>query len=129
LAVFWFLLISLVVVVAAVTLAVLGSGDGHSPDEAALGGLTDVPPDRLDDPLPTHRQLGRADVETLRLPLAARGYRMREVDDVLDRLGAELAERDARIAELESSLAGAQAAAMGRTDLFKGAEERRRDEH
>ncbi|AXK36183.1 DivIVA domain-containing protein [Streptomyces armeniacus] len=128
-AVFWFLLISLVVVVAAVTLAVLGSGDGRGPDQAAVGGLTDVPPDRLDDPLPAHRQVGRADVETLRLPLAARGYRMREVDDVLDRLGAELAERDARIAELESALAGAQAAAMGRTDLFKGVEERRRDEH
>ena len=47
----------------------------------------------------------------LRLPVAARGYRMADVDDVLDRLGAELAERDARIAELESALAGAQAAA------------------
>ena len=39
---------------------------------------------------------------------------MQQVDDILDRLGAELAERDARIAELESALAGAQAAAMGR---------------
>jgi hypothetical protein len=39
---------------------------------------------------------------------------MEQVDDVLDRLGAELAERDARIAELESALAGAQAVAMSR---------------
>jgi hypothetical protein len=30
------------------------------------------------------------------------------VDDVLGRLGAELAERDARIAELEAALAGAR---------------------
>ncbi len=57
-------------------------------------------------------------MEALRLPTGARGYRMREVDDVLDRLGAELAERDARIAELQSALAGAQAAARGDGELF-----------
>ncbi len=95
---FWFLLIALVVVVAAVSLAVLGgSGDGVLPE---------APPQYLADPLPADRPLGRADVETLRLPTAVRGYRMAEVDDVLSRLGAELAERDARIAELERSLTG-----------------------
>ncbi|HET6634011.1 MAG TPA: DivIVA domain-containing protein [Streptomyces sp.] len=113
---FWFLLISLVVVIAAVALAVLGSGDGHG--RTATGGLADTEPDRLEDPLPPDRPLGRADVEALRLPTGARGYRMREVDDVLDRLGAELAERDARIAELRSALAGAQAAARGGRELF-----------
>ena len=46
-----------------------------------------------------------------RFPLAARGYRMADVDDALNRLAAELAERDARIADLESALAGARAAA------------------
>jgi DivIVA domain-containing protein len=50
-------------------------------------------------------------VESLRFPLAVRGYRMSDVDDALGRLGAELAERDARIAGLESALAGARAAA------------------
>lgn len=114
---FWFLLIAMLVAVAAVTLAVARSGDGTG--RTVRGGLVDAPPDRLADPLPLDRPVGRADVEALRLPLAARGYRMSEVDDVLDRLGAELAERDARIAELESALAGAQAAAMGRTDLFR----------
>ena len=109
---FWFLLISLALVVAAVTLAVVGgSGDGRGP---VTGGLADAPPDRLDEPLPLSRPVNRGDVDALRLPVAARGYRMRQVDDVLDRLGAELAERDARIAELESALAGAQAAAMSR---------------
>lgn len=44
---------------------------------------------------------------------------MADVDEVLARLGAELAERDSRIAELESTLAGAQATAVGRPDLFE----------
>ncbi|MFJ9406003.1 DivIVA domain-containing protein [Streptomyces sp. NPDC101393] len=103
--VFWFLLIAMVVVVAAVTLVVVGGGDG--------GGLRDAEPDRLLDPLPGDRPVDRADVEAVRLPVAVRGYRMIEVDDVLDRLAAELAERDSRIAELEAALAGAHAAAMG----------------
>jgi DivIVA domain-containing protein len=105
--VFWFLLISLAVVVAAVTLAVVGSsGDGRG--GAVTGGLADAPPDQLDEPLPPDRPVNRVDVDALRLPVTARGYRMQQVDDVLDRLGAELAERDARIAELESVLAGAR---------------------
>lgn len=97
---FLFLLITLVVVVGAVTLAVVGGGDG--------GQLSEAPPDRLDDPLPADRPLDRDDVEALRLPMTLRGYRMSDVDDVLGRLGAELAERDARIAELEEALAGAR---------------------
>ena len=43
----------------------------------------------------------RAGVDGLRFTLAFRGYRMDEVDDVLDRLVDELESRDARIAELE----------------------------
>lgn len=42
-----------------------------------------------------------ADLEALRFPVVLRGYRMDAVDAVLDRLGTELAERDARIEELE----------------------------
>lgn len=118
---FWFLLIAMLAVVGAVTLAVVGSGDGSG--RAVEGGLRDAEPDVPVDPLPEDRPVGRADVESLRLPLALRGYRMSEVDEVLDRLGAELAERDARIAELESALAGAQAAAMGRGGLFQEGEQ------
>ncbi|MDJ0385453.1 DivIVA domain-containing protein [Streptomyces sp. G-G2] len=92
---FWFLLIALVVVVAGVTLAVVGGGT-----EAVL---PDVDPEIVADGLPETRPVLRADIEALRLPVAARGYRMAEVDDVLTRLGAELAERDARIAELEAA--------------------------
>lgn len=93
------MLIALVAVVAAVALAVLGDG----------GALRDAGTDRLDDRLPADRPLVRGDIDGVRLPTAVRGYRMLDVDEVLDRLGAELAERDARIAELESALAGAPA--------------------
>lgn len=108
---FLFLLIAMVVVVAAVTLAVVGGGDREVLPESA--------PEQLVDPLPATRPVGRADIEALRLPVTPRGYRMADVDEVLARLGAELAERDARIAELESTLAGAQATAVGGPDLFK----------
>ncbi|MFD8523184.1 DivIVA domain-containing protein [Streptomyces capillispiralis] len=100
---FLFLVLALAVVVAAVTLAVVGGGDNAPLPEAA--------PEHLWDVLPPDRPVNRADVDDLRFPLAARGYRMADVDDALGRLGAELAERDARIADLESALAGARAAA------------------
>ncbi|MFD7720861.1 hypothetical protein [Streptomyces sp. NPDC059814] len=113
---FWFLLLAMVVVVAAVTLVVVGGG------RSAI--LQDVAPEQLTDPLPATRPVGRADVEALRLPVTARGYRMTDVDEALGRLGAELAERDARIAELESALAGAQATRAGRPDLLKEPQDR-----
>ncbi|MEW2611474.1 DivIVA domain-containing protein [Streptomyces sp. NPDC047880] len=100
---FLFLVVALAVVVAAVTLAVVGGGENAPLPEAV--------PERLRDPLPPDRPVDRADIEGLRFPLAARGYRMADVDDALSRLGAELAERDARIADLESALAGARSAA------------------
>jgi DivIVA domain-containing protein len=112
---FLFLVVALVVVVAAVTLAVVGGGEGDGP-------LPEAPPERLHDPLPLDRPVDRADIESLRFPLAARGYRMSDVDDALSRLGAELAERDARIADLESALAGAQASA-GHVSMEKPAQE------
>lgn len=100
---FLFLVVALAVVVAAVTLAVVGGGENSPLPEAA--------PERLADFLPADRPVGRTDVESLRFPVAVRGYRMADVDDALGRLGAELAERDARIADLESALTGARAAA------------------
>ena len=97
---FLFLVVALAVVVGAVTLAVVGGGEN--------GPLPEAAPERLRDPLPPDRPVDRADVEGLRFPLAARGYRMSDVDDALNRLAAELAERDARIGELESALAVAR---------------------
>ncbi|CAL9462005.1 hypothetical protein SUDANB178_02627 [Streptomyces sp. enrichment culture] len=120
---FLFLVVALAVVVAAVTLAVVGGGESAPLPEAA--------PERLRDPLPPDRPVDRADVESLRFPVAPRGYRMADVDDALGRLAAELAERDARIADLETALAGARAAAHEqraehpRTEPDEGREEQR----
>ncbi|GAA3181352.1 MULTISPECIES: DivIVA domain-containing protein [Streptomyces] len=107
---FWFLLIAMVVVVAVVTLVVVGG---------ERGGLRDAEPEQLYDPLPQERPLTRADIESVRFAVTVRGYRMNDVDDALDRIGAELAERDARIAELEAALAGVHAASMGAPGLIR----------
>ncbi|MFF6976497.1 DivIVA domain-containing protein [Streptomyces sp. NPDC008343] len=112
---FLFLVVALAVVVAAVTLAVVGGGESDGP-------LPEAESERLQDLLPLDRPVDRADIETLRFPLAARGYRMADVDDALSRLGAELAERDARIADLESALSGAQAS-PGHVSMDKPAQE------
>jgi DivIVA domain-containing protein len=95
--VFWLILVVMVLVVGAAALVALGGG----------GSLPDAERDRLGAHLPADRALGRADIDELRLPMALRGYRMDEVDNVLDRVGAELTHRDIRIAELENALAAA----------------------
>jgi DivIVA domain-containing protein len=97
--VFWFILVVMVVVLGAAALVALGAG----------GSLPEAEQDRITVRLPQERALNRQDVDELRLPMALRGYRMDEVDDLLDRLAAELAQRDVRIAELEAELAGVRA--------------------
>ena len=49
------------------------------------------------------------DVDAVRFGLGLRGYRMDQVDEVLDRLAAALAERDVVIGELRSRLAAQDA--------------------
>ncbi len=51
------------------------------------------------------------DVDALRFGLGLRGYRMDQVDEVLDRLAAVLEERDAVVADLRSQLAAVRGAA------------------
>ena len=109
---FWLILVVMVLVVGAAALVALGSG----------GSLPDAERDRLAARLPQHRPLARADVDALRFPMALRGYRMDEVDDVLDRLGAELMHRDVRVSELEAAL-GAALAAGGSADGGPGTAE------
>ncbi|GAA2131302.1 hypothetical protein GCM10009760_04900 [Kitasatospora kazusensis] len=102
---FWIIVAAMAVVVGGAALVALGSG----------GVLPEAVHDRIAARLPQDRPLSRHDVDEIRLPMALRGYRMDEVDDVLDRLGAELAYRDSRIAELEAAEAvrGAVQAAPG----------------
>ncbi|MBO1413673.1 DivIVA domain-containing protein [Streptomyces sp. FH025] len=90
---FWVIVVAMAVVVGGAALVALGGG----------GSMPEAVPDRIAARLPQDRPLSKTDVDDLRLPMALRGYRMDEVDDVLDRLGAELAYRDSRIAELEAA--------------------------
>ena len=85
-----------IVAIAAVALLAVGR----------LGELPDTEPDRAPLALPEDRPLAKADVDDVRFAVGMRGYRMDEVDDVLDRLADEVADKDARIAELERRLAG-----------------------
>lgn len=88
------LLLVLVLVVVGIGLVAAGRGDG----------LPDAPADRAPVVLPV-TALRPEDLSRLRFSVAFRGYRMSEVDDVLDRLTGELATRDATIAALRGQLA------------------------
>ena len=91
--VFWVLLG--IAVLCGVAVVASGRGDGLAPAD----------PDRPDVGLPDDRPAVREDVDRLRFSVGLRGYRMDEVDDVLDRLAGDLALRDAMIAYLEGQLA------------------------
>ena len=65
--------------------------------------LQPVPEERADVALPA-RPLRAADLDAVRFGVTVRGYRMSEVDDVLARLAAELADRDARLEALGAGL-------------------------
>lgn len=76
--------------------AVLGVAAAVATRDDAL--LRPAPPDRADVELPA-RPLRPDDVTGVRFGMALRGYRMSEVDRVLDRLAAELADRDRMLAD------------------------------
>ena len=72
----------------------------------AAGGVGEMSSEPVYD---TYRQqlppgpLGAEDIRRARFGLALRGYAMNQVDDLLERLAREVADRDARIAELTSA--------------------------
>ncbi len=82
-----------------IAIALIAAGRGDSMAQAW--------PDRRYLSLPEDRSLTADDVESLRLAVAFRGYRMEEVDDLLDRISVELAARDTYIERLRQELAGA----------------------
>jgi hypothetical protein len=72
-----------------------------------------APPLRDEPPweLPGERAMRPEDVDSVRLPVALRGYRFAETDILLDRLAGELRDRDAEIARLRERLPDEVAAA------------------
>jgi DivIVA domain-containing protein len=86
------LLLVLLAVVAAVAVVATGRG----------GAMGEVTPDRSPRGRLPDGDVARADIDALRFTTGLRGYRMDEVDDVLDRLATELEQRDRRITELEA---------------------------
>lgn len=90
----WFIA---VVIVAALGVAAVAAAGG-------LGGMAKEPrKDVYRQDLPVERPLGAEDINKLRFGTALRGYAMDQVDDILDRLSREIAERDAVIAGLRSA--------------------------
>jgi DivIVA domain-containing protein len=73
---------------------------------AALTGraddMADMPRDAAPPELPADRPLNGDDVRGLRFEMAFRGYRMADVDAVLDRVAEDIAWRDAEIARLRT---------------------------
>ncbi len=84
-------LLLVLVVVGTAAAAALGRGDR----------MAAAPIDRNFLGLPDER-ISPDDVAGVRFSLTVRGYRMSEVDEVLDRLAWELSQRDAHIAAMES---------------------------
>ncbi|AYY14305.1 DivIVA domain-containing protein [Actinobacteria bacterium YIM 96077] len=60
------------------------------------------------------RSLRPSDLENIRFAVVLRGYRMDQVDGVIERLEAELEWRDRRIAELEDGVAATDPPSTGR---------------
>jgi DivIVA domain-containing protein len=92
--VFWVMVLVIGVIVFGIAAVAAGRG----------GTLGEAYPDRPDTPLPDDRPLRAGDLDGLRFSVGFRGYRMDEVDEVLDRVSTELEARDKRIAELDWQL-------------------------
>jgi DivIVA domain-containing protein len=92
------ILLIVVALVVVTAVAVFAVGDS--------GRLRADEPDREPADLPDDRGLAAADVDRVRFALGVRGYRMDQVDDVLDRFAAELTRRDQYEAALVEQVRG-----------------------
>lgn len=86
----WFIAAAAIVALGIAAVAAAGGGGGMSREPVY---------DTYRQQLPA-RPLTATDIEQARFGVTLRGYAMGQVDDLLERLGREIAERDARIAEL-----------------------------
>ena len=84
-----------IVVIAVAALLVVGRLDAS---------LVEVGPDQPPLNLPADRPLVHDDVDAVKFGVGMRGYRMDEVDTVLDRVADDLEARDQRIDQLERAL-------------------------
>jgi DivIVA domain-containing protein len=76
----WFFAILVVALMGGVAVVAIGHG----------GSMTEAYDDRPDSRVPADGPLGAADLRAVRFSTAFRGYRMSEVDALLDRLAAAL---------------------------------------
>lgn len=90
----WFFGLIVVLLIGAV--AVVASG--------RWGAMAPAYDDRPDLTVPARQALTSADIQTARFGVGLRGYRMDEVDTLLERITREVAERDRRIADLERAV-------------------------
>lgn len=94
-----FAIVAALVVIAAVAAAAgRTSGLGAEPDDRSETGLLGLP-------VSPDGEWDADDLERIRFPVVARGYRMEQVDQVITQLRRQLGERDERIAELEGARA------------------------
>ncbi|MDX6293319.1 MAG: hypothetical protein QOH50_2394 [Kribbellaceae bacterium] len=108
----WFFALIVVLLIGAV--AVVASG--------RWGAMSETYDDRPDVLVPARHALTADDIESSRFAVGVRGYRMDEVDTLLERVAREVAERDRRIADLERAvtpiLHGPEGAGFSPRDQF-----------
>jgi DivIVA domain-containing protein len=90
----WFFALIVVLLIGAV--AVVASG--------RWGAMSEAYDDRPDVLVPARHVLTADDIESSRFAIGVRGYRMDEVDALLERVAREVAERDRLIADLERAV-------------------------
>ncbi|MEV7428235.1 DivIVA domain-containing protein [Nocardioides sp. NPDC092400] len=81
----WFFAVLVVLVMGGIAAVAAGRG----------APMAEVEHDRLRVDVPEDRPLSAADMRRVRFPLALRGYRMQDVDALLDRLAREQDAREA----------------------------------
>ncbi|MGR6967711.1 DivIVA domain-containing protein [Geodermatophilus sp. URMC 61] len=97
--------------------ALLGRGETRPPAD----------PDRSPLELPEDRPVTADDVRGVRMSVTVRGYRMTEVDWLLEQLAEALEERDAEVAALRARLDEAGRKASGADDAPAGGNGARTD--
>jgi DivIVA domain-containing protein len=101
--VIWLALFVAVVVAVVTAAAVLGRVDGSLADSTTTMSHVPLPDD----------QLTPADIDELRFDTAMRGYRMSQVDAVIDRLRREIGDLDDELARVRDGAGAATAPAAG----------------